>query len=113
MTINKSVINPMAHGGANWGNVPTPETEKIVVDNNLPMVYTFGEEAAIQDICSKNYEKSQCSMENLIKNLRIDSNIFRVSSFVLQTRKVFHAYFLTFPVCCLLNFYTTYSRLSP
>ena len=52
----------MAYAGG--GGLPPPDMGKIVVEIwwYLPEVYTFGAESEIQEIFSKNCEKSQFSI---------------------------------------------------
>ena len=51
---------------------PPPEIGKNVVENWCypPMVYTFGKEAELQEILSKNCEKSQFSIEIIINKFQ-------------------------------------------
>ena len=86
---------------------PLPEIGKIVIENwcYLPGVYTFQNEAEIQEILSNKLWKSQFSIEILIKNiLKICSiyrnfsyktGIFRAENFEIL-KKLIHFQNLTF-----------------
>ena len=54
----------VAYAGGEGGRTPPPEIGKIDVEIwcYLPEVYTFGAESEIQEIFSKNCEKSQFSI---------------------------------------------------
>ena len=64
----KSILNKILSvayaGGGGGGRTPPPEIGKIVVEIwcYLPEVHTFGAESDIQEIFSKNCEKSQFSI---------------------------------------------------
>ena len=78
-----TVIAPKSIGVASMSEHlerPPPEIGKIVVEIwcYLPEVYTLGEESEIQEIFSKKCEKSQFSLESLIKNLKIFLKSFKI-----------------------------------
>ena len=89
--------------GGTYGAPPPPPKPKKVVEKWCSSKGTLREEAEIQEICRKNYEKRQFSIEILIKKsqnfLELFQNYLRFWS---THAKNFEHMLLNFP--CLMEF---------
>ena len=86
-------------GGVKAGTFPL-KSEKIVVEIwcYLPEVYTFREEAELQEIFIRNLWKKSISIEIFNQKIsKFSRNFSRFSSFLVQTRRVLQAPCLVLP----------------
>ena len=107
----------------NRGNVPPPRNRKNCRRkmSNLPEVYTSEKRQKSSKKRVKIYEKSQFSIDILIKKIKIFLKFFKVLVFSGHNAQNFDVDLLIFPcpmeiihqILMILNFSTNYSQFSP